>query len=393
MGTNLATEGFPADSGQAGGEAAPCLPQARLGLFDSVFQEVDEAIAIVQAHDCARPVVIDVNSRFEREVGYSLTEVQGCSLFRLIHLPERDETAEVTTLKSALRERKAAQVAVTLHTKENVAIPVRLKLRPFAAAETDAKFVCFLRSEQEAEEERIAARTITNRLLTFLSHDLRTPLNGILGFSEIMMSGLLGRLDRNDYEAYARDIHTAGQDLLRLVNGLLDLSHSQAQGLELSDHLFPVAGWIAGGLAAISAKAKTAGVSLGADVPDDLPLLRADEARLRQVLLILLSNAIKFTPSGGSITVSAEHTAGGLEIRVADTGVGIAEHELRCAFLPYRRIEDTYTNPKAGIGVGLPLVKVLIEQHGGSVAIESERGTGTTVILRLPEERLVTASI
>lgn len=379
---DLAASGYPAQP----------MGSGQLGLFDSVFQEVDEAIAIVQVHDCKHPVVVDINSRFEREAGYSQDEVRGQSLFQLIRLPERGESAEVTALKTALRDRTTAHVAVTLHTRENVAIPVRLKIRPCATGKDDAKFVCFLKSEQEAEEERLAAQAVTNRLLTFLSHDLRTPLNGILGFSEIMMSGLLGALDQADYEAYARDIHTAGQDLLRLVNGLLDLSHSQTGGLELSDHLFPVGDWIGTGLAMAAPRAEKTGVTLNSSVAAGLPLLRGDEARLRQVLLILLINALKFTPRGGSIAVSADQTAGGLEVRVADTGIGIADNELACAFLPYRRIEDTYTNPKAGIGVGLPLVKVLIEQHGGSVAIESERGSGTTVILRLPPERLVAAS-
>ncbi|RMF07555.1 MAG: PAS domain-containing sensor histidine kinase [Alphaproteobacteria bacterium] len=402
---NPASSGDPARNNDRDGSAASSpvagpasghvsgtqSPYAQLGLFDSVFQEVDEAIAIVQTRNGSSPVVVDVNSRFEQEVGYRLGEVRGQSLFRVIRVPDDRESAEITALKCALRERKAAQVVVTLHTKEKVAVPVRLKLRPCSTAGDDSKFVCFLRSEQEAEEERLAARTITNRLLTFLSHDLRTPLNGILGFSEIMMSGMLEGLDRADYEAYARDIHSAGQDLLRLVNGLLDLSHSQTMGLELCDHLFPVAAWIEAGLATAQPKADKAGISLTASIEDALPLLRGDEARLRQVLMILLANAIKFTPRGGSIHVSAARCARGLEVRVADTGIGIAEHELACAFLPYRRIEDTYTNPKAGIGVGLPLVKVLVEQHGGSVAIESRRGDGTTVILRLPPERLTAA--
>jgi len=139
----------------------------------------------------------------------------------------------------------------------------------------------------------------------------------------------------------------------------------------------------------MAAKAAASGIDLVADIEEGLPALKGDEARLRQALLILLANAIKFTPEGGRITLSARTHAKGLEVRVADTGVGIAENELRTAFLPYRRIEDVYSNPKAGIGVGLPLVKVLMEQHGGSVAIESAQGVGTTVILRLPPERLV----
>jgi signal transduction histidine kinase len=361
----------------------------RLGLFDSVFHEVDEAIAIIRADDPEAPRIVDVNQRFEDATGFDRATVQNSCLFDLIGgTGPNDRTPVCDIISEAIRTRTTICAGITIMGRNHSLIPLEVKIRPCETADDDAKFVCFLRGQQDAEEERRAAEQITNRLLTFLSHDLRTPLNGILGFSEIMMNGVLGPLDKDAYEAYARDIHTAGQDLLRLVNGLLDLSHSESAPLKLYDHPFPVENWIRAAVSAMAAKAAASGIDLVSDIEEGLPVLKGDEARLRQALLILLANAIKFTDKGGRITLSARTRAQGLEVRVTDTGVGIAENELRTAFLPYRRIEDVYSNPKAGIGVGLPLVKVLIEQHGGSVAIESAQGIGTTVILRLPPERL-----
>ncbi|MEX2441397.1 MAG: histidine kinase dimerization/phospho-acceptor domain-containing protein, partial [Pontimonas sp.] len=235
-GLDLAPSGSRQESGSE--------PVGRLGLFDSVFHEVDEAIAIVQVSETAAPMVLDVNSRFEEKVGYSSGEVRGQNLFQVIRLGSGTQPSDMSVLNTALSDRTMAEVMVTMHTRGNVALPIQLKLRPLATVDDDHKFVCFLRSESDMEGDTQDTQEITNRLLTFLSHDLRTPLNGILGFSEIMMSGIVGALDRDAYEAYARDIHHAGQDLLRLVNGLLDLSHSETRGLELSDHLFPVTGWI-----------------------------------------------------------------------------------------------------------------------------------------------------
>lgn len=370
------------------------------GLFDSVFHEVDEAIAIIRASPLNNPEIVpeiaDVNQRFERDFGRERTQLIGTSLYDLVRLSDGHGDDARSSLARALNERRVAVATVTLQNADNdagaPALPLELKIRPCATGGTNgeksATFVCFIRPVEEAEEERLAARQITNRLLTFLSHDLRTPLNGILGFSEIMMNGVLGPLDQDTYEAYARDIHVAGQDLLRLVNGLLDLSHSEAGGLELFDHAFDIKDWIDAATAAMAGKARAKSIHLDTRIEPDLSQFLGDEARLRQVLLILISNAIKFTPRDSRITVSAARRADGLEVRVTDTGIGIAEKELRSAFLPYRRIEDVYTNPKAGVGVGLPLVKVLVEQHGGSVAIESRQNEGTTVILRLPPERL-----
>lgn len=371
------------------------------GLFDSVFHEVDEAIAILAANDdqpMVVPVVVDVNAQFERQTGFSRHEIRGSDLFSLLSADDAMGFS-LTTLRQALRDRTAAVVETRILRKGGAAVPVRLTVRPYqctagtGSGQSARQFVCVMRAASpQARGEEQAARDITNRLLTFLSHDLRTPLNGILGFSEIMMTGFIGPLEADDYRAYAKDIHAAGQDLLRLINGLLDLSHSETGRLELCDSIFSLTTCLGACLDATRERAAKAGVTLSRSFARDLPDFRGDEARIRQVILILLANALKFTEQGGRIALSARRKAGGIEIVCKDNGIGIPQNELLCAFQPYRKIEDTYTNPRAGIGVGLPLVKVLIEQHGGSVAIASAEGVGTTITLRLPPERLQDAA-
>nr|WP_279347281.1 PAS domain-containing sensor histidine kinase [Govania unica] len=362
------------------------------GLFDSVFHEVDEAIAILAAND-DRPLVVDVNAQFERQTGFSRREIRGNDLFSL--LPAAEETGyALATLRQALSERKSAVIETRILRKGDAAVPVQLTVRPYrlpdGSNQLSSQFVCVMRTTQpEGRGEDQAARVITNRLLTFLSHDLRTPLNGILGFSEIMMTGFIGPLEADDYRAYAKDIHVAGQDLLRLINGLLDLSHSETGRLQLCDSIFSLSNCLDACLDATRERAVKSGVTLSRSIARNLPAFRGDETRIRQVILIMLANALKYTLPGGRITLTMRSKAGGVEICCKDDGVGIAGNELVCAFQPYRKIEDTYTNPRAGIGVGLPLVKVLIEQHGGSVAITSTEGSGTCITLRLPPERLL----
>ncbi len=364
---------------------------ARPGLFDSVFHEVDEAIAIVASNgQAAAPIVVDVNRQFERQIGYRRDEVCGNPLFSLLAVNHGHGRRAMRQIERAVENGKPTVVIVDVVGKEQQPQPVELTVRPYTSTASNGNFVCIMRAKAAWRAEDAATKEITNRILTFLSHDLRTPLNGILGFSEIMTSGLLGPLQAEEYRAYARDIHAAGQDLLRLINGLLDLSHSEDGRFELFDHEFSLATCMEAVLAAMAGKAAAAKVELARDIVDLLPRFRGDEARIRQVLMVLVSNAIKFTPAGGRIHLSLRRGKGGAEIRCRDTGVGIAKNELACAFQPYRRIEDTYTNPKAGIGVGLPLAKVLIEQHGGSVSITSIEGQGTTVTIRLPAERFIT---
>ena len=228
--------------------------------------------------------------------------------------------------------------------------------------------------------------------LANMSHELRTPLNGILGFSEVMLHKVFGPIDNAKYEDYIRSIHHSGKHLLGLINDLLD--HSKIEAGEFS---------IAGGTTdpqelislviesiQTSTDAKNIEITANTDAIANLEI-RADDTRLRQVLLNLLSNSIKFTPSGGKITVDCTRDhRGNVTIAVIDNGIGIPPEQIPKALAPFGQLEDPYTKRQAeGTGLGLPLSKRLIELHGGSLRISQTPGGGTTVTVVLPAYRVV----
>lgn len=370
------------------------------GLFDSVFHEVDEAIAIMAARPHqGGPIVVDINTVFERRIGGTRPSsgadgVRGVPLFSLLQSPNRQGQKALAHLNTVVSSGKAASVWAEVKGKERPAMAAQVTVRPFTANRDSSgeqgNYLCIIRDVGANRPGSLAGQEITNRILTFLSHDLRTPLNGILGFSEIMASDILGPLAAAEYRAYAQDIHSAGQDLLRLINGLLDLSHGDGATRNMTDVVFPLAGTVTAAVAAMTGKAAASGVRLERRITRTLPDFRGDETRLQQMLLILLANALHFTPRGGRVMLALRARGGGAEIICADTGIGIAAREMASAFQPYGRIEDAYTSPKAGIGVGLPLAKVLAEQHGGSMTVSSVEGGGTTFVIELPAARFVT---
>jgi len=242
------------------------------------------------------------------------------------------------------------------------------------------------------EEAELASRTKTE-FLANMSHELRTPLNAVIGFAEIMQSEMFGPLGDGHYGEYAADIRDSGQHLLNLINDLLDVSKIEFGKVELVEEVVDLTAIIDSCMRLMRDRADQAGVELTAHTPANLPYLRADNRRLKQILLNLMSNAVKFTPAGGQVTVRATLPEdGGLEIAVSDTGIGIAAHDLAKALQPFGQIDSRMTRKYQGTGLGLPLTKSMIELHGGSLRLESVVGRGTTATLLLPASRLVVAS-
>jgi two-component system, cell cycle sensor histidine kinase PleC len=218
-----------------------------------------------------------------------------------------------------------------------------------------------------------------------MSHELRTPLNAIIGFSEVLSSALFGPLDAR-YRDYAQDIHGSGHHLLQIINDLLDLSKVEAGRFELHDGQIQIAAMFEASRRMVSDRAAAAGVALEIE-PTRLEIT-GDELRLEQVLLNLISNAVKFTPSGGKIHIAAALGPGGdVSVSVADTGIGMAADEIPRALQPFGQIDNSLTRPHGGTGLGLPLAKRLVELHGGTLTLDSEPGRGTTVTFALPPER------
>lgn len=245
-------------------------------------------------------------------------------------------------------------------------------------------------TERVAEQRmRDAMRTVEaadNAKTTFLahmSHELRTPLNAILGFSELIRDAHLGPLPER-YRGYAEDIHRSGQHLLALVNDVLDLSRVESGRLELQPEPVDLASDVEGAVSLVAQRAETHGIVIEQRVARDLPLLHADPLRLRQILINLLTNAVKFTPDGGRVTIEATAVARSVRITVADTGIGMTGQEIALALEPFRQARKLSRRPREGSGLGLPLAKALVESHGGMLMIDSEPEVGTRITILLP---------
>jgi GAF domain-containing protein len=227
-----------------------------------------------------------------------------------------------------------------------------------------------------------AASRHKSEFLANMSHELRTPLNAIIGFSEVLTERMFGELNEKQDE-YLKDIHASGQHLLSLINDILDLSKIEAGRMELERSAFDLPNAIENALILVRERASRRGISLGNTIDERLGVLDGDERKVKQVLLNLLSNALKFTPEGGRIDVSArldDHVA---EVSVADTGIGIAPADQDAVFEEFRQV-GTAEKKAEGTGLGLALSRKFIELHGGKIWVESQLGTGSTFRFTLP---------
>jgi signal transduction histidine kinase len=237
----------------------------------------------------------------------------------------------------------------------------------------------------KARLEAEAASRAKSSFLATMSHELRTPLNAILGFSEIMMTETFGPLGSPNYRDYTRDIYDSGMHLLHVINDVLDLSKVEAGRLDLSRTDIDVDDTVEAALRFFRERSKKAGLTVTAEIEPRLQSLFADERVLRQCILNLVSNAIKFTPSGGTIVVAVRNDPDGwTALSVADNGIGISEADIPRVLTPFSQADNAYVRKQEGTGLGLPLVKSFAELHGGSFGIKSALGVGTTVTIRFP---------
>ena len=228
-----------------------------------------------------------------------------------------------------------------------------------------------------------AANHAKSEFLANMSHELRTPLNAINGFSEIMSSEMFGPLGHPRYKEYANDILGSGQHLLSLINDILDMSKIEAGKLNLRFEPVVIDEVVEDTLRLVRQKADKAGLKVRVHLPN-LPEISADFRALKQILLNLLTNSVKFTPTGGTLTISAIATDSNVHITVADTGIGIASKDMERLARPFEQIENQFSKTKEGTGLGLALTKSLIEMHNGRFEVDSILGEGTTCTVILP---------
>jgi PAS domain S-box-containing protein len=244
------------------------------------------------------------------------------------------------------------------------------------------------RSLRAAKETAEVANLAKSQFLANTSHELRTPLNAIIGFSEMMVMGMVGPLRRKQKE-YTGLIQQSGQHLLNVINDILDLAHVDSGKFELHEESdIDARSIVEACVSLLKDRAKAGGLSLSTEIGADLPPLLADPTRLRQIVLNLMSNAIKFTESDGSVVVAVRRgTDGGTVFEVRDTGPGMTPDEITTALEPFGQVDASHTRRHVGTGLGLPLAQRLAELHGGSLHLESEKGRGTTVTVTLPAKR------
>jgi len=245
---------------------------------------------------------------------------------------------------------------------------------------------------RQSENRADMANRAKSEFLANMSHELRTPLNAIIGFSEIIKSGFLGKISGTKTLEYANDIYMSGLHLLDLINDILDLSKIELGSEEPNDAHINVRQLVDAVLVLMKERAGTARVHLQTVFQNDLPLLRADERKLKQILSNLLSNSIKFTHAGGRVALDVQCGPDGSYVfEVSDTGIGIAPEHMDKALQPFGQIDSDLNRKFTGTGLGLPLARELVEMHGGSLSLESTPDVGTTVTVRFPAERMVQA--
>ncbi len=343
-------------------------------------------------------LLIDRNARIAR-ANAQAARFLGLSEGELLERPfedlidKADRTAfEIRRLGAHANEGEVPGLEVRLRTRAGTAEPALLRVRALAGDGAMLVGITDLSAQRareaelsravEAAEERNRQKT---SFLSATSHEMRTPLNAIIGFSEFMREGRLGPIGNEKYAGYVNDILMSGQHLLSLVNDLLDMSKIEAGALELSFAPVDVTTVAEQCLRIISPQAEKKGVILAGSLPRNLPKVVADARSLRQILLNLLSNAVKFTQGTGRVLARASFDpARGVVIEIEDSGIGMSQAELATALQPFRQIRGRAANDELGTGLGLPLAKALAEANHASFRITSEPDKGTRVELVFP---------
>ncbi len=250
-----------------------------------------------------------------------------------------------------------------------------------------------VRIEEElraAKDQAEAATRTKAEFLAMMSHELRTPLNAVIGFSEIIGRESLGPVGHSQYRDYAEDIRLSGTHLLTLINDILDLSKIEGKRFELQDEVVDLSAILGSVYPLLKPKIEDGALSFRRSFDTPRHRLRADERALRQILMNLLSNAIKFTPKGGRISVGTQlDDTGRFLITVSDTGIGIAEHDIKAALQPFNQVDSSLSRRYEGTGLGLPLSQRLMRLHDGVLEIDSSLGQGTKITLIFPSDRVV----
>jgi two-component system, cell cycle sensor histidine kinase PleC len=248
-------------------------------------------------------------------------------------------------------------------------------------------------AEHSARIEAELASKVKSEFIANMSHELRTPLNTIIGFSKLLAEQERRKLKTDDIVQYSQLINDAAGHLLAVINDILDISKIQSGKYSLNSNDIQIDEMLTSCLSSFQLMSQEAGVQLNRRIDAELPLVRGDVVKMRQIFTNLVSNAIKFTRPGGTITVTANRLSdGSTMIAVTDTGIGMTDEELRIAMMPFGQVDGGRSRLREGTGLGLPIAKSLVELHGGKLTIRSEKNAGTVVTTVFPSRHDVTAT-
>ncbi len=367
-----------------------------ISLLTSIF-DVSEVGIIVTDHDGR---VIRVNENFVRTYGWPRDELIGSDVISLVTPDERqvarrnhEEFVRTGIMGSGELKiiRKNGSVANALFTTATLELSQKRRFQVMTVMDIT------LRKQMEeslraAKDQADSANRAKSTFLANMSHELRTPMNAIIGFSEMMIKETFGALGHAKYKEYLGDVHASACHLLEIINEVLDMSKIEAGRIDLDESEIDIAEMLATVNRMTAARAFNNNLKLVTEVDRNIPGLFADPRLLRQILLNLVANAVKFSKPGGTVNIHASMLPDGrIQITIADQGVGIPKDKIRRALEPFGQVSDRPENAQQqqGTGLGLPLAKAMTELHDGMLRLESELDKGTTVFVIFPAHRSI----
>src|SRR5215469_6683484 len=360
----------------------PVAPQITSGVVYNRFRDDPELISI--------PVVADgkpLGLVYRTTLMMGLAHKYGNALYAdksVTHLMDSqplivDQSVNVDDLEAIIaNEKPSALMRGFIVTRDGIyaGVASALSLLRLSMARTARRN----RELEYARSRAEAANEAKSQFLTIMTHELRTPLNAIIGFTDLMQSGAFGKIEPPRYGDYITDINNAANQLLAIINDVLDMAKIEQGKMVLHDEPVDIKSLIDTIVRVFGERAEAGRLALSTELPAETITLSADQRALRHILLNLLSNAVKFTPAGGDVVVRLTRLPdGGVELSVADTGIGMTDEHITVALTPFAQVENAYTRKYDGTGLGLPLVKSLVELHGAALAIDSRLGAGTVV--------------
>lgn len=366
-----------------------------LSLLTSIF-EVSE-VGIVVTDQNSR--IVRVNNSFVRTYGWSRDELINADITGLVTPDERQMARQNhrELIKTGARStgeikiiRKDGSIANVLFTTATLELSQKRRFQVTTVMDIT------LRKQMEqslrmAKEQADSANRAKSTFLANMSHELRTPLNAIIGFSEMILKETFGPMGHDKYKEYLSDVHNSARHLLEIINEVLDMSKIEAGRIELDEDEVDIGDLIKSVTRMMASRAFGSNVQLKTEVQESLPYLYADQRLVRQVLINLVTNAVKFSPSGGNVTISAHMLEDGrTQIVIADEGIGIPKDKIKQAMEPFGQVsEQAESTQFHGTGLGLPLAKSMVEIHDGTLRLESDVGRGTTVFVVFPAYRMI----